>query len=105
MTYELRTTPKVDRYLKKIKEKPLKDLFKQSIRDVIAEPYEVGERKSSDIADYFCCDFRYKGTSYRIAYDIKEEIETVVIVTVGVRENFYEDLKRYIKSSSALKKE
>lgn len=105
MTYQLRTSPKAEKYLKKLREKPLKELFKRSTVAIIENPYETGDRKSSDIAEYYSYDFKYKGVSYRLAYHIKEKEEIVVIVTAGPRENFYEELKRYVKSSTTLKEE
>jgi len=37
-------------------------------------------------------------TNYELAYTIfEEDDETVVVILAGTRENFYEELKRYMK--------
>jgi mRNA-degrading endonuclease RelE of RelBE toxin-antitoxin system len=40
----------------------------------------------------------YHKTNYEIAYRIYEDEGLIVIILVGTRENFYDELKRYIKA-------
>jgi len=43
-------------------------------------------------------DIYYNKTNYEIAYTVKDiDGETVLIVLAGTRENFYRELKRYLK--------
>ena len=85
-------------FLKKIKEKLLKLAFQKTIDDIIQNPYR-GEQKTGDLSGVYCCDFFYNKTNYEIAYAIIEENDkTVVIILAGTRENFYNELKRYMKS-------
>jgi len=38
-------------------------------------------------------------TNYGLAYTvIEQDVETIVVILAGARENFYEKLKRYMKS-------
>jgi hypothetical protein len=44
-------------------------------------------------------DVFYQKSNYEIAYRIYEENgHFVVVILAGTRENFYEELKRYVKS-------
>lgn len=46
----------------------------------------------------FGYDVRYMGINYEIAYVIYEVKEKLIVVLLaGTRENFYDELKRYIK--------
>ncbi|MHB1650904.1 MAG: type II toxin-antitoxin system RelE/ParE family toxin [Desulfitobacteriaceae bacterium] len=59
----------------------------------------MGEATSGDLSGIYCCDIYYKKTNYELAYTLVETpTETIVIVLAGTRENFYEELKRYMKS-------
>ena len=90
--------PPAARFLKKIKEKPLKLAFQKAIDDIIQNPY-IGDPKTGDLSGVYCCGFFYNKTNYELAYTIIEENdETVVVILAGTRENFYNELKRYTKS-------
>jgi len=90
--------PGAARFLKKIKEKALKIKFQEAI-DLICEDPNIGELKSGDLADIFCYDIIHARINYELAYTlIEQDGETVVIILAGTRENFYEEVKRYIKS-------
>ncbi|WP_434511249.1 type II toxin-antitoxin system RelE/ParE family toxin [Desulfitobacterium sp. AusDCA] len=86
------------RFLKKLKEKPLKDLFRKTVDEILIDP-NIFEFKSGDLSGIFCCDIYYNKTNYELAYTLVETpTETIVIVLAGTRENFYEELKRYMKN-------
>jgi len=90
--------PPAAHFLKKIKEKPLKSAFQKAIDDIIQNPY-IGDPKTGDLSGVYCCDFFYNKTNYELAYTIIEENdETVVVILAGTRENFYNELKQYMKS-------
>lgn len=96
--HKLIILPPAARYLKKIKEKPLKAAFQKALDEIIKNPY-AGEPKTGDLAGIFCCDIYYNKTNYELAYTIIEEgNSTVVVILAGTRENFYEELKRYMKN-------
>ena len=100
--------PPAAKYLKKLNDKKLKSLFKAEIDKLMIDPY-IGEMKSGDLSGIFCCEIRYNKTDYRLAYTLVE-IEPdlfAVLVLAGTRENFYNDLKRYMKLNSheSIKKE
>ena len=89
--------PPAARYFKKLKEKPLKDKFQAVIDQLLLDPY-FGEPKTGDLSGVYCCDVFHNKTNYELAYTIiEEDDETVVVVLAGTRENFYEELKRYMQ--------
>ena len=90
--------PGAGRFLKKLKEKPLKKAFQNEIDAILEDPY-IGETKSGDLAGVYCRDIYYNKTNYELAYTVAEKNgETVVVILAGTRENFYEELKRYMKN-------
>ena len=98
MMLKLIVLPPAARFLKKIKEKPLKNLFQKTVDEILIDPY-IGEAKSGDLSGIYCCNIYYNKTNYELAYTlIKTPTETIVIVLAGTRENFYEELKPYMQS-------
>jgi hypothetical protein len=90
--------PAAARYLKKLKDRALKEAFRREIEAVAADP-TIGEAKTGDMAGVYCRDVYHQKTNYELAYTlIEQDGETVVVILAGTRENFYEELKRYMKS-------
>lgn len=87
------------KYLKKLKEEPLKNAFYKAIQEIRLNPYS-GELKIGDLAGIYCYDIKYKGINYELAYRIEENKagDLIVIILAGTRETFYEELKKYMKS-------
>ena len=89
--------PPAARYLKKLKDKSLKNKFQAAIDQILKDPYG-GEPKTGDLSGIYCCDIFHNKTNYELAYTIVEEDDEIVVVMLaGTRENFYEELKRYMK--------
>ena len=95
--YEIRFTGAAERYLKKLREKGLKEAFQAAFEEISGDPY-IGEFKTGDLAGVYCYDVYYSKTNYELAYRIYEEDgQIVVVILAGTRENFYDELKRYMK--------
>ena len=95
--YEIKYSNAVKRYFKKVKEKRLKQAFKNTLEKIQQDPYS-GSAKKGDLSGIYGYDVYYNKTNYEIAYRIYEEDgKLVVVVLAGTRENFYEELKRYMK--------
>ena len=94
---QVRFTPSAEKYLKKLKDKKLKELFKTAIKEIVKDPFS-GKVKSGDLKDIYTYDFRYDRSDYRVAYLVeKTDDELILIIMAGTRENFYKELKKYWK--------
>lgn len=92
----VRFLPPAAKFLKKCKDKKLKELFRIAI-DKISEDYTIGELKTGDLSGIYCYDIYYNKTNYELAYTVKEvNGELIVVIMAGTRENFYDELKNYI---------
>jgi mRNA interferase RelE/StbE len=95
--YEVKFSNAAQRYFKKLKEKRLKNAFKDALKEIEKNPY-CGTIKVGDLAGIYGYDVFYNKTNYEIAYRIYEEDgKFVVVVLAGTRENFYNELKRYMR--------
>ena len=95
--YEILFSPQAERFFKKIKEKPLREAYKTALLKLRKNPY-IGQPKRGDLVGIYGFDVIYKGVNYEIAYTISEvNGKKVVVLLAGTRENFYQQLKSYIK--------
>lgn len=95
--YEIRFTGAAEKYLRKVKESGFKKAFQEAIEKISSGPY-IGEMKTGDLTGIYCYDIYYSKTNYELAYRIYDENgHMVVVILAGTRENFYEELKRYMK--------
>lgn len=93
--YQIRIMPKAEKFIKKQKEKNLKEKIRIALLEIQKNPY-IGEKKIGDLAEIYGFDLFYNKTNYEISYKIYEDKNIVVIILIGTRENFYEVLKSYI---------
>lgn len=94
---DVRFLPPAAKYLKKLKDKKLKTLYQQAI-DKIREDHTIGEPKTGDLSGVYGYDIFYNKTNYELAYTVEyEDDKIIVVIMAGTRENFYDELKRYMK--------
>ncbi|MEK6653781.1 MAG: type II toxin-antitoxin system RelE/ParE family toxin [Thermodesulfobacteriota bacterium] len=82
---------------KKVKKmsKPEKDSLDREIRRIAEDP-SLGEEKKGDLRGVFVHKFKFKTTQYLLAYRmVAGDLELVMI---GPHENYYRDMKQYLKS-------
>ena len=82
---------------KKVKKmsKSEKDVLDREVKR-IAEDSTLGEDKKGDLKDVFVHKFKLKTTQYLFAYrKVGGDLELVMI---GYHENYYRDLKQYLKN-------
>ncbi len=96
--YSVQYSTAAVKYIKKIKNAELKVLLKTAVDTLAQDPY-CGDAKMGDLAGLFGYDVFYDGTNYEIAYTINDKVVLITIIMVGTRENFYKELKRYLKSA------
>jgi mRNA interferase RelE/StbE len=81
---------------KKVKKmsKTEKDSVDQEIRKIADAP-NIGGEKKGDLREIFVHKFKFKTAQYLLAYrKIGKDLELVMI---GQHENYYRDLKQYLK--------
>ena len=94
---EVRFLPPAAKFIKKLKDKKLKLLYQEAI-DKIRTNYMVGEAKIGDLSGIYGYDIYYNKTNYELAYTVEyQEDKIIVIIMAGTKENFYDQLKQYIR--------
>ena len=90
--------PAAEKYFKKITDMKLRDKFKDALMEIRTDP-EVGEAKKGDLAGTYGYDLFFNKTNYEIAYRLseRENGEIVVVIMAGTRENFWREIKKYMK--------
>ena len=96
MTYQPRTSSKFNRIAKKLP-KELKAALDAQIRSICENPQQ-GQLKKGDLADIRVHTFGFFGQLYLVAYEVDEANKVVLIYAIGGHENFYKNLKLYLKS-------
>ena len=85
--------PAVKSDLKKIDKVVQKEIKEIHIPAILEDPYN-SEQLIGNLSGIYSYHFRKLKTEYRICYFIDEEKETVYILMIGKRENFYKILQR-----------
>ena len=86
------------KFIKKLKDKKLKMLYQEAI-DRIREDHTVGEAKTEDLSGVYGYDIYYNKTNYELAYTVEYvEDKIIIVIMAGTRENFYQQLKLYMKN-------
>ena len=75
--------------------KPEKETLDREIRKIAEDP-GAGEEKKGDLRSVFVHKFKFKTIQYLLAYrKVGSDLELVMI---GPHENYYRDLKQYLKN-------
>jgi len=96
VTYTPRAFPKFNRTAKKLPTALRAEVERQL--DIICANPLAGEEKRSDLRGVFVHKFRLAGQLYLKAYLVDEREEAVTLLALGGHENFYRDLKAYLKA-------
>ena len=94
---DVRFLPPVAKLIKKLKDKKLKMLYQEAV-DKIREDHTAGEAKTGDLSGVYGYDIYYNKTNYELAYTLEYlENKVIVVIMAGTRENFYDQLKQYMR--------
>ena len=100
---QVRFLPPAARYLKKLNDKKLKGLFQNAVDKILEDPM-IAEEKKGDLRGIRSYDIYYNRINYELAYTIEyvqdedsDEIDMIIVIMAGTRENFYDELKKYLK--------
>jgi len=83
-----------ERKLKKFTKQDKKLLDKQILK--IADNLAIGSEKKGDLRGVYIHKFKIKHTQYLLSYRFAEE--NLELIMIGPHENYYRDLKSYLKS-------
>lgn len=86
-------SPLFERQKKRLTKKEIQGLD-AAIKEIIKTP-DVGEPKRIDIAGVYVYKFKVGSKLFLLAYEFNDE--EVDLLTMGPHENFYRDLKRYLR--------
>ena len=89
--------PAAEKYFRKLKDKKLKNMFRNAVMSIRKNPM-IGDAKTGDLKGLYCLDLYYNKTNYELAYRISKTVtgEIIIIIIAGTRENFYQEVKRYM---------
>jgi len=85
-----------ERKVKKFTKQEKKSLDKQILK--IADNPAIGSEKKGDLRGVYVHKFKIKYTQYLLYYRFAEE--NLELIMIGPHENYYRDLKSYLKSRS-----
>lgn len=85
--------PKVKKDLKKLDRRLRQEIETVHIPTILEHP-DRGEDLVGDLSGMCAYHFTFVKQAYRIAYVVDEDTQTVFIMMIGKRENFYTILKR-----------
>ena len=72
-----------------------KEILDQEVRRIAQNP-SIGEEKKGDLTGVFVHKFKIKTTQYLLAYrKVGQDLE---LVMMAPHENYYRDLKQYLKN-------
>lgn len=60
------------------------------------DPYACGQKLHGRFRECWKYKFNHQGVEYRIVYEIKKANFLVILIIIGIRENFYKELRRRI---------
>ena len=92
-------SPAIEKYFKKLRDKQLKIKYKNAI-DLITKNYNIGDLKTGDLTGIYSYDIYHNKINYELAYTVEiVDDEILIFILAGTRENFYDELKKYLKKS------
>jgi len=83
-----------ERKVKKFTKQEKKSLDRQILK--IADNPAIGSEKKGDLRGVYIYKFKIKHTQYLLSYRFAEE--NLELIMIGSHENYYRDLKSYLKS-------
>ena len=94
MKVEVRQTRLFEHQKKKLKKNQIQDLD-HAVEKIVHNP-RIGQQKTGDLSSVWVYKFSMQHQQTLLAYQWDEASRT--LITLGVHENFYRDLKGYLHS-------
>ena len=94
---DYKVSSKAEKYFKKLKDRELKKKYHEAIKAIRLNP-TIKKPKKGDLKGILGYDIHHNGVNYEIAYEIIErDGQLLIIILAGSRENFYDELKIYLR--------
>ncbi len=93
MSIQVFQTQLFARQKKKLDKRQIKDLDK-AVNAITKNP-KKGEQKKGDLSSIWVLKFKMVNQLYLLAYEW--DVKSRVLIALGVHENFYRNIKKYIK--------
>lgn len=93
MNRQIFQSPLFERQKKRLTKKEI-EFLETGIRNIMENP-EVGESKKSDIAGVYVYKFKVGPRLFLLAYEFDDS--EIDLLAIGPHENFYRDLKHYLR--------
>ncbi len=93
MSRQVFQSPLFEKQKKRLIKKEV-EVLDTGIKEIMENP-EVGEPKRSDIAGVYVYKFKVGPKLFLLAYEFDDS--EIDLLAIGPHENFYRDLKRYLK--------
>jgi hypothetical protein len=93
-------TPQAVRNFYNVKKKlpqSLRDEIDHQVDHICEDPH-MGVQKTGDLKRVWVHKFSLLGQQYLLAYAFEESMMILTLLATGGHENFYRDLKKYLKS-------
>jgi len=90
--FEVVVLSSASRQLKKF-DKAVRNAIIAGMEKIAENPY-TGDRLKGNLATIYSYHLNVANVEYRIAYQIREQEIVVIVLQIGTRENFYEELKK-----------
>ena len=96
MKYEIFLTPRAKKQYDKLDPHIRKEI-KTLLSKLEDEPYNKGKPLKGLDAELYYIKLSHAGVQYRAVYDIDKKGKEVLVAFLGSRENFYKELRRFIR--------
>lgn len=90
---EITQSPIFAKQKKRLHKQQIKDLD-EAVKSIVKNP-DIGESKIGDLQGVQVLKFKSQNQQILLAYEVVES--TLYLYTLGSHENFYRNLKRYLK--------
>ncbi len=94
MTFQQYAYSKYNREVKKLSKLIQEEIF--TIQNELAEDPYKGKPLKGALKGWRSYGFSFAGNSYRIAYKVDEEKNQIIFGSVGIREGFYNHLRKLL---------
>lgn len=97
MPYRILLGSKATKQFKKLAP-VLQQRVREILKDLEQQPHSKSFILSADFSHLRYVKFSHQGVPYRIVLKVSEENQEIGVIFLGTRQNFYRDLRRYLRS-------